>query len=226
MEYTFEEYRSFLESFLDAGYEFCGFTDLPDRAVVVRHDVDLSAASALEMARVEADVGVQTTYCFLLTSPAYDVPEHVEALETIQSLGHDVALHFDPHFYWDRRPGTDALASRVGSESTTLERLVGTSVDTVSFHMPPEWALGTTFESFENAYQPRFFGEIEYVSDSRQKWRAEPVFDGERPEQVQILVHPGLWTAGGRPMAEIVTELVEDQYERIDRYVDRYVEAA
>ena len=225
MPYTFDNYRSFLQSFLDDGYEFRGFEDLDGPSVVIRHDIDLYPGQALQMARLEADLGVKTTYCFMLTSPAYDVLDHVDAIETIRSLGHDVALHFDPHFYWEERPGTEALQSNVRAEAETLERLIGTPIDTVSFHMPPEWALGAEFDGFENTYQPRFFEDIQYISDSRQKWRTQSPFAGERPEQVQILVHPGLWTEEGRPMAEIVADLVEERYDRIDRYLDRYVEA-
>lgn len=222
--YTFDVYRSFVESFLDSGYAFRGFEDLSGREILVRHDVDLSPTRALKMARLEADLGVETTYCFMLTTPAYEILDHVDRLESIQSLGHDVELHFDPHFYWESRPGAEALESTVRAECETLERLTGTPVDTVSFHMPPEWALGTEFESFENAYQPRYFEEVEYISDSRQKWRTESPFDDVRPDRVQILVHPGLWTTEGRPMADIVAELVEERHDGVDRYVDRYVE--
>lgn len=225
MAYTFENYRALVESFLESGHDFVGFEELSDRAIVVRHDVDLSPDRALEMARLEADLGVRTTYCFMLTTPAYELLEHVDRLEAIQSLGHDVELHFDPHFYWERRPGRETLASNVRAECEALGRLLGGKVETVSFHMPPEWVLGAEFATFENTYQPRFFGEIEYASDSRQKWRTERPFGDSRPDQVQVLVHPGLWTEEGRPMAEIVANLVESQYESIDRYVDRYLEA-
>lgn len=222
LPYTLDAYEEFLESLLDAGYSFRGFEELPERAAVVRHDVDLSPSRALAMARREADLGVETTYCFLLTAPAYGVLEHVETLSEIRSLGHDLALHFDPHHYWERRPGTRTLESTVRTECETLERIVETPVDTVSFHMPPKWVLETSFDGFENTYQPRFFGEIDYVSDSRQKWRTGSPFDGERPDRVQILVHPGLWTPENRPMSEIVADLIEDRYDRVDRYLEGY----
>ena len=223
--YTFDAYRSFVETLREAGHEFRRFEELSGRAVVLRHDVDLSPSHAEEMARLEADLDVESTYCFMLTSPAYDVLEHVDTLEAIQSLGHDVELHFDPHFYWGERPGTETLESAVRAERETLERLLGTPVKVVSFHMPPEWALGAEFDGFVNAYGPRFFEDVTYVSDSRQKWRTETPFDDDVPEQLQVLVHPGLWTDDGRPMADIVADLVEERCDRIDRYVDRYVEA-
>lgn len=223
VEYTFETYERFLESFLDAGYEFQGFDpEVAEKAVIVRHDVDLSVDRAVRMARLEADLGVRSTYCFLLTSPAYDLLDHAEDLAEIESLGHEVALHFDTHHYWDHRPGTETVESAVATELETLERLVDSPVEVVSFHMPPEWVLGRAFEGFTNAYHPRFFGDIDYVSDSAQKWRAEPVFDGPAPDRVQILVHPGAWTEDDRPIADIVGDLADEKRRRVDAYLEPF----
>lgn len=222
LRFTMDSYRQFLESFLEEGYTFHGFEPLSKRAAVVRHDVDLSPDRALEMARTESDIGVETTYCFMLTTPAYNLLRHVDALEEIQALGHDLALHFDTHHYWDSRPGTKTLESTVRSECELLGELADTTVDTVSFHMPKEWSLNATYEGFTNTYQPEFFGDIEYISDSRQKWRNEAPFDGDRPDQVQILTHPGLWTPTNRRMDDIIASLTELRYERVDRFVEAY----
>jgi peptidoglycan/xylan/chitin deacetylase (PgdA/CDA1 family) len=218
MPSTPEAYRAFLEGFLEEGYTFHGFEPLSEKAVVVRHDIDLSATAALEMAELEADLGVETTYCFMLTTPAYSLRNRVDLLERVLSLGHDIALHFDTHHYWDGDPGPTALESAVRIECETLGRLANTAVDTVSFHMPSEWVLGRRYEGFENTYQPRFFGDIDYVSDSRQKWRDRPPFEGPIPEQVQILVHPGLWTPENRGMDAIVRDVRAERLDAIDRY--------
>lgn len=225
MSYTLDDYRAFVEDLLEDGYRFQGFEPLAERAIVVRHDVDLSPDAALAMAEVEASVGVTSTYCFLLTTPAYNLLGHVGTLEEIEELGHDVALHFDTHFYWDSFPGEESLEATVATELRTLERLIDGPVDTASFHRPPEWVLGVDFAGFENAYQPRFFGDIEYVSDSRQKWRTESPFGGERPPRAQILVHPGLWTPEDHKMATLMEELDRECRRRIDDYLEPYGEA-
>lgn len=71
-------------------------------------------------------------------------------------------------------------------------------------------------------YGPRFFEDTEYVADSRQKRRTRAPIGGECPDREPLLVHPELWTSGDPPMADIVSELVEERRERIDRYVDVY----
>jgi hypothetical protein len=61
---------------------------------------------------------------------------------------------------------------------------------------------------------------VTYVSDPRQKWRLEAPFGEDRPDRVLVLVPPGLWSAEGRPMADIVAEFAEERCDRIDRYVE------
>ena len=116
VEFTHRWYRTFLERLRADDYDFRGFANAPaEGEVVLRHDVDLSLESALEMARIEAEVGVESTYFVLLTSPLYNAlaPANREILRRIEGLGHDVGLHFSTHAYpeLDRRPPTGAVAS-------------------------------------------------------------------------------------------------------------------
>jgi len=229
MRYRIEEYESLLRSFQDAGYSFSTFstTDRPNsQEIFIRHDVDLSISRALAMAELERQLGVQSTYCFLLTAPVYDLklPQNVRALDRIDKLGHEVALHFDSHRYWHTdaspEPAAEAIDAKVCEELDVLGRLVETPVSTASFHIPPEWVLGRPFDGFTNTYSPPYFSDIGYVSDSSQKWlTAEPFPDG-LDETFQLLVHPGLWHAEHEPMAEIVDERRKEAYDRVDRYLD------
>lgn len=222
LTYDLEAYRRLLERLQAAEYTFVGFDGpVGPREVALRHDVDLSVERAAAMAELEASLGVSSTYCFLVTAPVYDLlePEQRRRVESIVDAGHDVALHFDPHRYWEGRPGPAELEERVAAECESLERAAGTDVDVVSVHIPPEWALGTVIDGFESTYQPRYFEDVTYVSDSSQKWRREHPFADELPRRMQLLVHPGLWHGTHRPMAEIVSECRA----RCDRRVEEYV---
>ncbi|XVH33588.1 hypothetical protein ACNS7O_18220 (plasmid) [Haloferacaceae archaeon DSL9] len=221
-EYQLSEYESLLERFREAGYEFSTFDEPSTDEIIIRHDVDLSLEQALSMAELEARMGVVSTYCFLVTTPVYDLKtvESIRILDRIRDLGHDIALHFDTHHYWDEDPGTATLTAHVRAECDVLGRLIDGAVDTASFHIPPEWVLDVDFDSFTNTYAPRYFSEIGYVSDSSQKWTKEPPFPEEMPETFQLLVHPGLWYPTGRSMADIVDEHRELAYNRIETYLD------
>lgn len=195
--FTHDWYRQFLRRLLADGYEFRSFADPPaEGEVVLRHDVDLSVERAVEMARIEADLGVEATYFVLLTSPLYNPLESDcrEAIDEIASLGHDVALHFSTHLYWNAQdsPTASAITQHVRQERAVLETIAPTA-EVVSFHRPPSWVLDRTFDEFESAYAPAFFSDVGYVADSTQRWRTDPPRMDDLPATMQLLTHPGLW---------------------------------
>lgn len=195
--FTLDRYRELLESLQGAGYEFRSFHDpVAEDGILLRHDIDLSVMSALRMAQVEANAGVRSTYHVLLTSPLYNAfqPKTRDRLREIESLGHDVTLHFSTHAYWDEEPTEAALVDRIEAEFRALETVLDGDVPpTVSFHIPPEWALDRTLPNVRNTYAPRYFSDIEYVADSGQRWRTDPPVVSSLSDRVQMLVHPGLW---------------------------------
>jgi len=225
--YRLEAYESLLRSFQESGYEFTVFDpqETPGAGeILLRHDVDLSVTRALAMAECEHRLGVSSTYCVLLNAPAYDLtqPRTVRMLQRIEKLGHEIALHFDPHAYWtfDDEPHPDSVGTKVDEELTLLGRLLDRDVSTASFHMPPPWVLDRSYEPFVNTYAPPFFSEIEYFSDSSQKWTTNPPFPNGLAKTFQLLVHPGLWHDEHRPMAEIVDEGCRKRHAAVDHYFD------
>lgn len=210
--YTHQWYRRFLQRLLAEGYEFRTFSDaLGDGDVVLRHDVDLSVDRAVEMARIEADMGIESSYFVLLTSPLYNPLEADcrEAINEIASLGHDVALHFSTHLYWTEAdsPSPSKLEQHVRVERAILETVVPTA-DAVSFHRPPSWVLDRSFDAFESAYAPEYFSDIGYIADSTQRWRDEPPQMDDLPETFQLLTHPGLWAAEDGDFGDRVEEAI------------------
>jgi peptidoglycan/xylan/chitin deacetylase (PgdA/CDA1 family) len=215
VEFTHGWYGDFLDRLVTLGYEFRTFGSEPGRKTVhLRHDVDLSPAAALRMARIEAERDVRATYCFLLSSPLYNPLEaqHRERIRAIERLGHDVGLHFSTHEYWtaDEQPAAEPLDARVADERTILSQLTDESVTTVSFHLPPDWVLDRSFESFENTYAPAYFGDITYVADSTQRWRADPPRPATLPASVQVLTHPGLWADSDGSFTERIDDAVTE----------------
>jgi hypothetical protein len=221
VEFTYDWYRRFLRRLSAEGYEFRSFDDpLGDRDVVLRHDVDLSLDAAVAMARIEADIGVQSTYCVLLSSPLYNPLEGEcrRSLAEIESLGHEVIPHVSTHAYWTEGevPDADAIERRVDEERDVLETVVSPS-ETVSFHRPPPWVLDREFDGFRNAYAPEFFSEIGYVADSNQRWREDPSFVDDLPETLQLLTHPGLWGERDAGFSGRVERAISDACTRTGR---------
>ncbi len=198
LTFTHEWYNSFLTHLKEVGYTFETFPATPEEGtLLLRHDVDLSPSDALTMARIEAELNIQSTYCILVSSPLYNPfdRDHLETIHQIQRLGHDIALHFSTHNYWkDEEPSNDAVESRVLNEMDALRTLTPELSEAVSFHRPPEWALDRDFDGFINTYSPQYFSEIEYISESSQRWRTDPPDFENFPNSVQLLIHPGLWS--------------------------------
>jgi len=197
VEFTHEWYQSLLGHLLDDGYTFRTFTRQPQEGdLLLRHDVDLSLDDALTMAGIEAELGVKSTYCILLSSPLYNPfdPEQAAKIREIDALGHDIGLHFSTHGRWeDGEPSPTAVEKEVRHGQATLDGIVPDVSSAVSFHRPPSWVLGQRFTGFRNTYSPTYFTDIAYLADSNQRWREEPPELDELPETLQILTHPGLW---------------------------------
>jgi peptidoglycan/xylan/chitin deacetylase (PgdA/CDA1 family) len=195
-EYTYDWYRELLENIRNEGLDFGRFEATSrDNTVLLRHDVDLFPEKALRRAEIEANLGVSSTYFFLLTSPLYNLlsSENRSILRQIQELGHKVGLHFSTHQYWSSEPEADAVRDMVRTERNILSQLAIDPVDIVSFHIPPEWVLRQSFEGFTNTYERRFMDGMTYRSDSSGRWHGERPFVDGFPNRIQLLTHPGLW---------------------------------
>lgn len=221
VEFTYRWYDAFLERLRAWGYTFQGFSTEPDEGdALLRHDVDLSLEAALRLARFEADRDVRATYCVLLTSALYNPlsGDQRERVREIAALGHDVALHFSTHEYWDdgRAPPAEDVEARVRDELDVLGTIVP-EPDTVSFHIPPAWVRGRSFDGFQSTYEPAVFEDIAYVADSTQRWREDPPAIDEPPEPLQVLTHPGLWDEDDVRFEGRVEQAIVDACRRTQR---------
>lgn len=89
------EYASYLRAARSAGMQLvsveswmAGVSDHA-RSLVLRHDVDQNPTSAMHMARLEALMGVHSTYYFRWSTL------HLPTIRAVQHSGHDVGLHYE-----------------------------------------------------------------------------------------------------------------------------------
>lgn len=219
IEFTLKWYRKFLRKIQDAGFAFRTFQERDKDGVFLRHDIDLSIGDALEIARIESNLGVESTYFFLLTSPMYNPFQatHKKRINEIFSLGHDIGLHFSTHQYWSKSeiPSASAIAERVQDEMTALDSVLDIDVaSTISFHIPPDWVLNREFAEFQSTYEPALFSDIGYVADSGQRWRRDPPTLNSFPDSFQILTHPGLWSEDDASFEQRIEQAVSDSVTR------------
>jgi hypothetical protein len=230
--FTFKQYKELLERLLREGYSFEKFSNtVPKNTVLLRHDIDWSPRKAVRFAQIEADLGITSTYFFLVSSPFYNVLNQQERqqISQIQDLGHNIGLHFSTHQYFDseptgkdgQAPPDDELVAAVDQERKILELVINQPIDIVSFHNPPEWTFQKSYNHFTSTYEARFFDKIVYRADSNQRWRGELPFTETIPSKVQLLTHPVLWGENDGSSVDRLREERDYHAERILRHIER-----
>jgi hypothetical protein len=199
--FTLEGYRELIQAFLAKGYETVGFDEVrrAARHLVLRHDVDMCLDRAVQLATVEAALGVTSSYFVLVRTEMYAVTSarSRRALQSLRQLGREVGLHFDAVGLGETPSELDAACA---NDCRLLEAVLGADVKTVSFHRPttslqgwPQPIAGRT-----HAYEPRFFRDMGYCSDSEGRFRFGHPLDHEAVaanRALQLVTHPIWWVA-------------------------------
>ncbi len=221
-DFNHASYCSLIRLALEKKYRFLSYKECLHTEgpwVVWRHDVDFSPERALELATIEHEMGVKSTYFLLMHSPFYNLFEkqNFEMFCKIRELGHDLALHFDFAFY--ESEDKKYIEECIISEKNFLERTFNQKVDSFSFHNPNEWALNygqNNVAGMVNAYSTFFFDNVNYASDSNGVWRNDSIEDRilEGHEKLQLLTHPVWWTEEITSPQERMWSAVNGRFER------------
>lgn len=96
MDFTRQKYIQLLSQLKDCGYTFITYAtycsgNLPERFVILRHDVDLKPINSLSFATIEEKTGVKATYYFRTVPESWD--EGI--IKAIQQMGHEVGYHYE-----------------------------------------------------------------------------------------------------------------------------------
>jgi hypothetical protein len=192
-------YESLLQHFQRKDYQFVFFPELnnPEGQVLLRHDIDFDTGFALEAARIEAQLGIKSTYFFLLRSNFYNIfsPRNHDNILKIKELGHSISIHFDPLIYDDFDTGLQV-------EIDFFQRQFDTEVRIISLHRPNPFfqEYDAPIRGVEHTYQSKYFKHIKYFSDSTGQWRfGHPVDSPEYAEKksLHILINPVWWMMNG-----------------------------
>lgn len=184
-----------------ANYKFVRYQDimLTERFILWRHDCDSSLNRSLQLAKIENEEEVKSTYFLNPHSEFYNLMEQSQShiIEKIITLGRDIGLHFDCNYY-DIQTETE-LDDLVAKEATWLKDWFGVTPVVFSFHNPTELFLSyerDTYGGLLNCYSKTFKDNIPYCSDSNGYWRfrrLRNVLESANDSCLQVLTHPGSW---------------------------------
>jgi hypothetical protein len=222
LDFTQARLRRMYRAAREAGYASLRFgeeggVDTP--YILWRHDIDLELPAMLAMAEAEAAEGIRSTYFLMTRSWFYNLFswEGMAAVRRLEELGHGVGLHCDLHLPRDADPSDELVEERVLAEFALVDAAFpGVFRRVVSFHNPPVGVVRRDFPSFYSAYQPKFFEDIKYLSDSNRRWREGPPehwFDSAAHPRLSILLHPVIWAYPGETMPEGMRGFLERRAE-------------
>jgi hypothetical protein len=170
--------------------------DADSRNVIIRHDVDVDLDRALNFAREENKLGVQSTYFLLHSSRYFDYSnEFSEKCQELIELGHNIGLHNDSLVqYFSRRKkdiqdhlnkpldflrengieirGTSCHGQRCCYAAGYLNYEVWSEFDpSKNEGFEKEDIPKVSLEEFNLEYETYFVDYDAYLSDSGKKWR-------------------------------------------------------
>ena len=201
-DFTLSNFEDILKLAINKGYRFTFFDPLFDyqvRSIILRHDLEFSVPIALEMAKIEHELGVISTYFVQLHGDFYNALESktFHTIKEIESLGHEIALHFDAHFWGIQ--DTQQLEQFLLIDKDTFTKYFGKAPRLFSFHNNNAFTLACEDESYggmHNVYTTKYKKEYGYCADSTGFWRYEILQEriSEAKDVVlQVLIHDAMW---------------------------------
>ncbi len=222
--FSYDFYKDLLNDLLLSRDNLC-IKDLSDPYIernflVLRHDVDFSPEAALQMAELEASMGVKATYYLLLSSPYYNLigKEYIQFPKKLVELGHEVGLHYDINIL--EIMDNDDLISALKLQSNFLSKLADSDVKSIAMHTPSNYGIDpfreTKFNESKliNAYNNHYTNKMAYFSDSCGAWRndfVECLNKKDFPAQMQLLVHPIFWGTNSVTRWKSLNRLIENK---------------
>lgn len=195
-KFTYSVYTTLLR-YLKTKWEIVKFIDAYNKPphlpfLLLRHDMDSFTDSALNLAKIEKEEGVNSTFFYLCSSPLYNIhdPKVVDSIREIVSLGHDIGLHYDSSIYLRY---SKTILDGLNSEAAYLEEIIGTKIKVISQHDPR--VKEPILESrYIEAYKDLPFDC--YISDARRQWSTglNNLFTKDTPKAVHMVIHPPLWS--------------------------------
>jgi hypothetical protein len=230
--FTLTSYANMVKLLRKRDYQFASFAEVERLLetgrpfVLMRHDIDMSLEAALRMARQEADLGVRSTYFFLVRTDNYNVfsKDGSDTIHRILDLGHHLGLHFDCASYSARVP-PGVLARACALEAGMLEQWFGKPVSIVSYHRPDARVLTgdpALSAPLPHTYMGLFRNRIRYLSDSGGRWgNGSPTASAEfsRGLPLHVLVHPIWWMEQPTSAYETLLQLVDQKTRSLERSI-------
>jgi hypothetical protein len=172
-DFTFRMYQRLCNALLE-GHSLVGvrsyLKNSPGNAAIIRHDVDKKPENALVMARIEQELGINSTYYFRTVPSSFNK----KIILQIHDMGHEIGYHYE---VLDKSKGDYSKAIDLFEHEMEL---FPCKIETICMHGNPltAWVnrdlwLHYDYKKFGiigEAYLSFDFSTIEYYSDTGRTW--------------------------------------------------------
>lgn len=176
MDFTQDIYKQLLIQLIESGYSFQTFEDFvtnPDKKVVVlRHDVDKLPKNAVDLAKIENDLGIRASYYYRIVKES-NVPK---LIESVRDLNHEIGYHYED---MTLAKGDKELALEMFKENLEYFRQFY-KVKTACMHGSPlsKWDNRLIWEKYNYKdygiiAEPYFdvdYNQVFYITDTGRNW--------------------------------------------------------
>lgn len=243
IDFTFAKYKELCETIVEYEYTTLTFNhyfslkSIPEKFVILRHDIDRRPERALKMAKVEKDLRITSTYYFRMKEEVFKQ----EMIKEIANMGHEIGYHYE---VLDKANGNIKKAIEIFEEELKELRRI-CDVKTICMHGNPlsKWVNKDiwgkyNFKDFGIIGEPYLsmdYTKILYLTDTGRKWNSrfsvKDVVDANSQrnekmkstddvirminkgdtEQMCILAHPERWNDSfGAWVKELVWQNVKN----------------
>jgi len=228
-------YIDFLAKAKAGGFSFVRFRDflsgappLPSRYIALRHDIDFAPNHSLEMAELEHEAGVTSTFFVLVDGHFYDPLRSnvIRQLRRIHALGHEIGLHFAVS-----SSVHDSIGEEVAFRMEILSAIAGTTVCSFSQHDPVNAGFASVVlppghHACVDVSQVIRDNDLLYVSDSAMMWRRytfETALNENR--NLCLLAHPHSWLHPQDDYIAMIRDLESQEVQGVMERYDSFVNA-
>lgn len=228
VDFTLGNYKKLMELAL-RNYTFSFYKEdflYPNKTIILRHDIEFSVQNALLMAEFEKSLGIRATYFVQLHGDFYNALEKrtFEQLKKIESLEHQLALHFDAHFWNTQRE--DQLNQYLEIDKSTFTKYFDSKPEAFSFHNNNAFTLSCEKDDYAgmiNVYSKKYKSDYGYCADSTGYWRYEILEDRLKDANdsvLQVLIHDGMWQDEVLPPRRRVYKVIDEHASLLKRRYD------
>lgn len=220
-DFSYLHYQQTLNE-IKKNHRFSNFLNCSDNDIILRHDIDVSLTSALKIAEIKNQLGIQSTFFILIHAELYNPfnRKSNEIIKKILKLGHNLGLHYNASIIKENNLDP---SKTIQKEIEVMEQHYNTEIRVISAHDPAvNKKLSIILPNgVVNAYLPEFTVNRKYFSDSVQFWR-EGCFckHFHNHKKMQVLTHPIWWSEDSKNRADIMKILLIDYLDHCQQEVE------